>query len=639
MLREKGKFASDTIITMVQYVRFMERILLDSVNDVNAIDEMFAMIDALIEKLNRPLYAKFCMGCRENSSAYQGYQGIHELCDIVSFAVKLFENGIRHRIISEKHVEKISTLFELKIEKMVALKCNGRIQQKKQAAIELLQLQRLCSDVDELKIDLSKLRDVEFLESIYSETEQFIGRNKILIQILCCYEEATADRIEQRCIEFIDRNSEHLDDFQTPVEYFRGQTVKPPKLPDVIEMTTVLHRCAVQWKTVPVRFLNRLIEQLLDEPSHCKCKRLQFLLAQPFNQIDAWLEHEEIENFATGNCVGHSKNINEQNAVTLLRLAIDIFKISKTLQQLKCRNNENSLIGCTFERLKNENTLIATLRNAGKKIDEMLLSVTDKKHKMTLNEVQMAFCFRSIHFIKGRLTLFNGTSSYIFTSLHKLIEMPLRGILRMNLLIILAKFSNEYTEEENDKIMMELDNIIGSNCEHPNTDDSEATIQNVPIYFALMLRRRTENGTENGRANDLLSPILGTPYFQTVDLMYLGTKSAPISGDDLDKNSKYHETICSYIKSIELADDDLYRNRNKSKMMTAAVQFIFAVDAHNLSDAGRTTFNELIDHILNICKDFGLNYQIANLYLLQGSFQLNAPERLKVHAFLEFFKC
>lgn len=611
----------------------LEDTLIDCVNNENDIDEIFNIFAELINRLELILYVKFCMECNRNSDVCGG---IHEMCIIVSIAVKLIEKGIRKQFIDTRHSTQMAIWLKVKNRKLKLLKCGRRIEEKEQAAAQLHQMKNSWPEEGLERVDFHDLDDVELLDAVYSrhENNQLSDVNEILMQLLRLYEQASPtqrDRIEKRCVEFLGRFLMHLDECQTPSEYFKkristGSTsTRNKESSDIIAMSTILHRCANQLENIPAKFNERLIKQILDESSNCMCKRLQFMLSQPFHAIGDWLnDAQEIVNFPRSNCLQHPHDV---NTLKLLPHAIELFKSNRTMR-LNLARNTNNLTGCTFERVKNENILLEALMNAAKVIDKLLKS--HASGVTALNSSEMEFCFRAIHFIKIRLNLFNFTMTYKFTSVIQLIDgIQLSDELKLKLAIILARFSNEYKNEEKWEEVERFILDCGESVEEFNLNATEKTINDFKLSIGLLLKRK-QTPEENKKASNVLMRFYGSLAIREVHLLYLATKKDLISHNYFETKQNVFEDIRSYIQSIELSDDDLCQNEKQLAVLSALLQLINAIDRYNLSAEGKGKFREMLQTLLNICKDLGLHYQTLNLLLIQGSFQLNELEKLKV---------
>lgn len=612
-------------------MHLLEDTLIESVNNKDDIDGMFKIFGELINRLELILYVKFCRDCKKNSDVCGG---VHEICIIVSIAVKLFEKGIDRQFVVSEHSNQMAIWLEVKSRKLKLLECARRIEEKEQAAAELLQMKNLWAEKGAERFDFRDMNDVELLDAVYSlhDNDQMSDSNGILMQLLRLYEQSAPDqkvRIEKRCVEFLGRFRAHLDEFQTPSEYFKKMkccgltSTRNKESPDIIAMSTVLHRCANQFEDIPAEFNERLIQQILDVSSNCMCKRLHFMLS-PFHAIGDWLDDvQEIMSFSRSNCLQHPDDV---NTLKLLPHASELFKTNRTMR-LNLARKINNLTGCTFERVKNENMLLEALINAAKDIDELLESHAKRSTKLKTTEIE--FCFRAIHFIKVRLNLFNFTMTYKFTSvIHMVDGIQLSDELKLKLAVILAKFCNEYKDEEKwgevEKFILDCDKSVRES----KLDATENTITAFKLSLGLLLKRKqTLDGNE--KASEVLRPFGTSLAVQELHLLYLATKQDLISGNYFETKKNSFEKIWSYIQPIELSED-LFQNEKPLAVLSAALQLLYVIDRYNLSAEGKVKFREMLQRLLNICNDLGLHYQTLNLLLIRGSYELNELGNLKV---------
>lgn len=633
-------------------MKIQDGVLIENVNNRNDVKEMFNVIDMLVRRLDQILHVKLCLECKEDKDKYGG---IHELCEIVSFAVKLFERGIRKKIVDAEQARKVSIWIKEKIDKLKKLPCARRLGQKKQVVAELLQIEKLCTNegldefsdimfnhlsINPAQLEFLALNDVELLDEIYLQygDKRLSACNEIIMQLLCLYEPATdaqKDRIERRCVKFVKTFSANLNEFLTPGQYFErkrksGSTITQKS--SIRAMSTVLHRCANRSGNIPVQFNDGLIEQLFlqsenSSKTNCTCKRFYFMLSQPFHQINAW--YDGVKDTAGFSRVDCPKNPGHANTLLLLGCAAKIFNTNQALKSNLERVNSGSS-GCSFEQVKKDKELIDGLKHAATDIEAILDS--HAKGKKTLNSTEIDFCFRAIHFIKVRLNLLNFTFSHTFTSVIKLKEVLECDELKLKLATILAAFSNEYKNNEKWAVLEEFIDGCGESIKNSKVIAAADTIAAFELNYGLMLKRKQmKEGNEQG---DILLQSYRTlpdvrPY-QIIHLEYLATKENMISNSYFEDKPEVFAQIQSYFESIQLTNEDSYQNENSWKLLSAQFQLIFAIDRYNLSANGTKKFHELLQQLLGLCRDFGLHYQTLNLLLIQGSFQLNEPQKLQV---------
>lgn len=295
----------------------------------------------------------------------------------------------------------------------------------------------------------------------------------------------------------------------------------------------------------------------------------------------------------------------------LMRVAIDIFGISRNLQWIL----EDPPTDRNFQQILDENEAVGTLLDAAQTINEVLHAYADDEISLSL--VEFDFGLRSIHFIKNHLIHFDHLSSFLFTSLPKLITKRLNYEMKLKLVAVIAEYSHDYKSEIYDM------NAFFEECEAllRFSEPTEANA-NCLAFMGLMFKRLAYNE----RGNKHLKRIYHENVYKVVYLKYLATKTGQLSAKDLVNSIDENHNPQNYIRSMQVTET-FYRIGYGTKILSAALQAIFEAKQN---ETGQSELIAFITDVLHICQKLGLQKQTVNLLLKLGSLQLNEPDQFSV---------
>lgn len=408
---------------------------------------------------------------------------------------------------------------------------------------------------------------------------------KSLNMLNCC----SVKQKEKAVTEF-----KNLHDATSAFQHLKNSSIVPTSFVE-ISIFMAKYECVVQ--RISVQSPNGSWEQLL---------------ARPFYDFDnCFANLHVISNIlpATENClcaVNHSRATQ-----TLLRVAVDIFCISRFLQN----NLDGRPHAGNIQRLLDEDKAVRTLLNAAQAINEVLHAYADDE--ILLSSIQLDFSLRSIHFIKNHLLLFDHHSAFIFTSLPELTKKEMDNEMELKLVALIAEYNHEYKDDisKMDALFQKCENLI----EPPRLTSA---MSDCTAFMGLMFKRLVDNE----RGNMHLQRIRQDDVYKVVHLKYLATKTRKISGNDLVYSNDESNIPQSYIRSMQVTEA-FYRVGQGTKILSAALQAIFEANRYKM---GQRALEAFTTDVLHICQRLGLQKQTVNLLLILGSLQMNEPDHFLV---------
>lgn len=385
-------------------------------------------------------------------------------------------------------------------------------------------------------------------------------------------------------------------------------------------------------------------------------KQWRYLLRSPFYEFGSWYADLDLNNslvLADDNCLCDDGEIHLKNTQILVKVAVDMFNISRKLQN----NLKNPLTGSKIQRMLDEDEAGKTLEKTAKVIDDLLSEYVDHDHPPSLDSDEIDFCLRAIDFIKVHLIIFK-EESFTFLSLPKLIKKRMDNECKLSVATLLTEYSSEYSDQVEYKSSDE-DSDNGSDNGSDKSSDKDSHINYITSPMGEFfdecedLKKKPDNSPktklsssafmglmykrfgDNDRGNEYLKPIWNGATRKVVHLKYLATKFRKTEGKDLVKPEAEYLNPLAYIQSIGVTES-FYQRNEEVKMLTAALQAICVAKEYFESEADKIALAEFITVVLGICQKLQLQKQTVNLLLILASIQREEPKRFEVRFRLNF---